>query len=445
MNKFNHVLGILGLTIALHAMEQQEGPKNKSEVRVIQSASEQELKPIIEWVKKNFESMQDHLPCEDDLDYSPGYIVDVNNDGKVEYVFLQHRGTLNELMIYVFLKDGNQISFLEDNPLDENIHGDFINPLTNQSEPFVSVDGKVYICAAYHGGGRHIYLWRNGKVSLCTDSFWINQQRKLFNDLYQQHRYDDAYNFLADVQSDYNSTVDAQTVLWMRNDIALAALRAGCPYTGNKYLKSIKNDTSFRSASPALKKAIETNTELCREAMEKDQEKGTKGIYDYAWMLEYKKQSGMELISDQRIDSLFNAAVPDIHVDNYKYPDHQHIKFWRENVARHFCCSSTDEVKITNDRYVSFNGFYRHAAQSRGFMWCDIKDKVSAVVLAQAYSDDEPMVITSRSLFGHEIPPAFFQALREWMQDSDLKQTQALFYDRLGAGFRIALEKKTDE
>ncbi len=398
-----------------------------SSYEVIQPASKKELAPVVKWVKRNKEKIDIYNP--DFFDSFDGYLVDINNDGKKEYVFLEYKGTGQYLSIYIFAKDSTGIRQLElPKQINEALDEAFYNPFTKQCELFVRAQGKIYICLSdYTRKVRSIYLWEHRKAYFCCDEFWINEQRKLFNALYKEKRYAQGYKLLYRFEAQCRYKIDPQIDLWLRNDLALAALLNDGPHTSQKIINELKGEKDFSYASPSLIEAVQQNEELCRRVLEEEKKNGLRGVYDYAWLLEYKDQSNNGLAHDNRIHRLLSAIIPDI--DN--------ARLNREEVWQHLVGPGELGIQITGERYVTFNGFYCHAAFLRGFVWCDIKEGIGVVATGEAQSNMfnnsiYPLFVASRNLTFEELPQEFFTALKQWVQVGKIAVSQATFYDRFG-------------
>ena len=397
--------------------------------KVIERAPQQKLKRIVALAKND-----EHLKDYDfgDLDNREAYIVDINNDGELEYVFVDYQGSIGCIDLDVFVERNGKLVQLE---LPENLdfYHDFYNPLTKKHELFVKVQGKVYVCSG--GLNREIYLWENGTCTKVCNKFWLAEQRTLFNELYAEKRYEDAFNVLHTFEAEFRNQIDPQTDLWIRNDAALAAIRSNRLQAARTLIESVKTEPAFANASAALVEAIRTNEKLVHKQIKLDQEQGTKGAYDYAWLLEYNGQDRHYALQDSTIDSLWAATVPDLQTP--QYPN----TYWRDDIARHFGGPGyQDKVKVEENRYIIFSGFYPHCANHRGFFWCDLQEKISIVAVSENKNTNTVVSITSRSVNFDEMPQEFYSALRSWMQEESITTKQALFYDRKGNKFPILLD-----
>lgn len=407
-------------------------------IKIIKPNSAQELAPIIKQIKKQFNVDQEEYHEYSHLDLLKGYIIDINNDGKTEYVFEDYQGSGGYLYLHIFVKEGDQLKCFdfEDKP-NFDFDGPFINPLTHTSELFITVNNKIYICSG--GDYRCVHLWDNDRLSIPCDTFWIGQQRALFNEFYKNKLYEIAAAHLKEFEKNCRHKIDPQTDLWMRNDIALATLKDAHPYTALQILQNIKKDTAFAHASEPLKKAISTNISLARQAIKEDRELGTKKKYDLSWLL--KKE--YSLIGHQ---NLFATTIPDIYIEEYydycgELNDRESAGL-RGHVRMHFFMSN-DDKHIIDQRYVTWQGWFPHNATSRGFMWVDVKEGVSIAAIGVVELNNSestyPIQLFSRSLFFEEIPAIFFDQFKEWIAENEIQTKHILFYDRLGAIFQIKL------
>lgn len=344
------------------------------------------------------------------------YIADINNDGKPEYVFINYEGSGSYLHLIIFQDDGDGLK-LVDSPL-RGIDSEYFNPFTNKSEIFVKVGKKVFICGKRHYVfQRRILYWEKNKCIEIVNPFWIKQQHKLFKQLYQAKRYYNAYSMLHDFESRFRQYIDPQIDLWMQSDLSLTLLRAGLPYSSLESIKQLKKDKTFANAKPALKRAVECNEKLVQEAIEEDRANGTKGKYNYEWLLDLDKNSNDNLSSHKEFYNLLATAVPNC---DAKIND---AYFGGNEIYMNFLVSSYNGITIENNRYAYFSGWWPHNACSNGFFWCDMKEKISLIATDCIYS---------RSLFVNEIPKEFYAALAKWIKENKISYSQIIFEDRLG-------------
>lgn len=407
-------------------------------IKIITPTPEQELAPIIKHIKKQFNVDQEEYHEYKYLELLKGYIIDINNDGKMEYVFEDYQGSGGYLYLHIFVKEGDQFKCFDfENKPNFDFDGPFINPLTHSSELFINVNNKIYICSG--GDYRCVHLWDKNDLSMPCDTFWIGQQRALFNEFYKNKLYDTAAAHLKDFEKNCRHKIDPQTDLWMRNDIALATLKDARPYTALQILHNIKRDTAYGQASSSLKKAITTNESLARQAIKEDRELGTKRKYDLSWLL--KKE--YSVIGNYH---LFATTIPDIYIEEY----YEHCGELNEResadlrgyIRMHFFMSNDDHT-ILDQRYVTWQGWFPHNVTSRGFMWVDIKEGVSVAAIGVVESNSSkstyPLQLFSRSLFFEEIPMIFFDQFKEWIAEHEIQTKRILFYDRLGTVTQIKL------
>lgn len=407
---------------------------------VIQPAPEDKRNELAEWiVEENISSEWDpeYQTVDQIKDYAKTYIVDINNDGKNEYVLTMHFGSSDEIHFYVFAKDKRNKFYQLDAPQKnqpEHIYGDFHNALTSQEELFVRANGKTYLLYGYGYNSRAITIWENGVEKDCYDEFWVNQQRDYFNKLYQKKLYHDAYCFLDEFEKASRSTIDPQTNLWMRNDLALAALRDNHPNTALKLLRAIKKDGAFENASPALKKAVKTNEKLCVEAIKKE----TIG--------ESKKYNYNGLLTNTQITAdLISAIVPDIApeipgIETDGQRPYETGEQFSHYILNHF--NRVTENPIKANRYVTITGSKEWMESPCGFIWCDVRKQISVAAFGKQeteWNKESPLYITSRTLDADELPDEFYSSLKNWIQTENIRAKEIYFYDRAGEKTEITL------
>ncbi len=418
-------------------------------VHTIKRAPEEKLEQVLEQLKKQSEE-NEKLWVVSKLSSYHGYICDINNDGKVEYVFAFEDGTMHSLNLAIFAENEHGFRQIE-MPSDIGSFAsafDIENKKTSDELLFVAVDGKTYICTTNDSmrRTREVHLWKDGELTRACDNFWIKQQREAFNNLLKKGDYSDAYVFLSQFETSCRHLIDPQTDLWIRNDLALGLLKDRCPKSSLKILEEIKADTAYTHASPALKKAVEHNVALGKDALDND---CTKGKADYSWVLANAQNSGEMLIGYQEFDKLLNDVVPDIQ------PCYLQNSLLKDTMKAYFSSNMYGGKEVINDRYVVCTGAVEHCNISRALLWCDSKEKVSALVSIPDYRNNDSLMITSRSLDYNELPQEFHKTVKEWIiscrndnsEEIDHKKivqkkdetVMALFYDRAGKAHPVRL------
>lgn len=410
---------------------------NKQEYKVIQPATKKELAPIIPKIKRSYKE-DEYYSSSENIELCDGYIIDINNDGKKEYVFVSHIGC-EGFELDIFVENDKKIEKLEMPYFCAEL--EYFNPLTKQCELFVEAQGKIYICAD-SGDTRDIYLWQANNLIAVCDNFWIKQQRLLFNDLFKEKKYRKALFLLKNFEETCRTKIDPQIDLWIRNDIALVALKAGHPFTCWKILQEIQGDTAYAHASAKLIHAIKTNEKLCQTAIEQEKTTGSKGKYDYHWLLSYKGKSNNYIVFDDRFDSLLAAIIPDIEIDQFhgNWPFYSLSSIYLRKDIWYRLVGPEQDVTITANRYVTFSGSFCHSAGEKGMVWCDIKNQISCAVTGSKcshYTDYDPVRIFSRSLHRGELPKEFLDSLKNWIAAAQIHSSEVIFYDRFGIGMQI--------
>lgn len=432
------------------APQKTELPK----VHIVKRAPQEKLEHVIEKLKKQSEE-DEKLWFVSKLSSYNGYIIDINNDGKLEYVFVYEDGSMHCLNFIVFTENANGLCELK---IPREIGWfanafDVDNKKTSDEVLFVAVDGKNYICTTNDSlrRTRDVQIWKDGKLTHACDAFWIKQQREAFNNLLKMSCYSDAYVFLAQFERNCRHLIDPQTDLWLRNDLALAALKDNCPKTSLKIIDELVNDTAYAHASSALKKAVEYNQEKSSDMLADD---CTKGKADYNWVLANAKNSGEMIFAFDEFDKLLNNVVPDIK-PLYFQNGHNDNTPLKDTMKCYFSSQMYGGKEVISERYVVCTGAVEHCNTSRALLWCDAKEKVSALVSVPDYRTNDNLMITSRSLEHNELPQEFYKTVKDWLvscrkdneeENDDKKIAQhkddnlmALFYDRAGKAHPVRL------
>lgn len=411
----------------------QTNSSNSQSYEVIKPAINNKLKHFIKVFKKQRQQL---ITLDYSIEYCDTenienwYIIDINNDGKEEYIYTLFQGSCSYLSLFVFVLENNRIKMIKQpKNLAYSCDRPFYNPLTEMHELFIRAQNKVYFCNT----NRDIILWQNNKLCKICNNFWIQQQRKLFNQLYNAQQYYKAYTLLNHFERGYKKQMERKVDLWIRNDIVLAAIKFGFYQEALTLIGLIKQDMQILgNTTKFFLKSVDHNELLCRTLQEEDMRLGSRGKYNYEWLLEYATNNKQQISVDPRMDSLLAATVPNISTDD--------IDFYQIKL-RLFV--STTNVKIIDKRYVVSAGFWPHNAGARGFLWCDLYERISAVAFNSDFSDlNDPIqiiCITSRSLHADELPAEFFFELKLWLKEQEFSSTKLLFHDRCGKVTELAI------
>lgn len=424
--------------------------KNDYSHKVITPADQKELEPIIAQIKANKEKLKKQgFDLDSDLDEYGyvsdftgedvrGYIVDINNDGKKEYVFVSNPGRLGIRYFRIFACDKSGIKYIEE-PSGCCFQGTFHNPITGQEELFIEVKNKIYMCSDM----RNIFIWEKGVCWNPYDDFWITNHRNLFNSLYQKKLYKRAFELLSYFEKKWRKKIPKQKDLWLKNDLALAAIKS--PYYFDDaaiYLDEINNDEAFKNSSEELKRAVKTNERLYAQAREQESKSGAKGKHDFTWLLKHVNSSYWKIGFDNNMSELFAHITKDRELIR----DLEMI-FWH-----------CDIIKLVENRYLviagsgpgSWLGYYGH----HGFLVCDLKDNTS--LLAKFIADDcdydtgrkiDEMQIYTRSLLVKEFSQKYIDLFcshykdRHFFKNTDLEQIKITFHDNWNNSYDIKLTR----
>lgn len=394
--------------------------------QVIRPTPKEKISTQINAIKKKFHNDQifDDPYCS--LDSADWYVIDINNDAKKEYVSVSHQGSGHFLVIYAFAFDGKNIPY--EVPFAFELNHEFHNPLTWELELFIKAENQIYM----RNDHNNIYSWTSYGVHSICNSFWVNEQRKLFNELYKAKRYQEAFTFLYYYEKRNRNQIDPIKDLWLRNDILLAAIKAEFYQEANEVIKSIKDELQIIKTSASFMKAFDYNQSLYRTGFEEDKKNGTRGKYNYDWLLEYKDSTKVSSESfSLRVNELLSAAVPNV----------PSISFG--SIVDHF---SSVEFKFYDNRFVVITG-YNWSQQTKGLFWCDLKNKISAFAYEESELDygQEPkyiiserrLYIMSRSMLATELSQDFLIALKAWLRDKGISPHIQFFYDWHGTKTEI--------
>lgn len=434
INIFLSTLLFFSFSFSKSNLQKKQNNQKNSAYKVLKcQATQSQTAEILQRIKsKNNWSKTELFDIGGLSEDTPCYIIDINNDKKLEYVFISYQGSGNYLSPYIFVEDGSDIKMVQP-PKSFKLDAIYEDPFTNDEELFIELNNNIFVFGRdrYDWSTRKIMFWKNNRCIEMVNDFWIQQQRTLFNNLYKAGRYNEAFKLLDTFESSCRKFIDTQVDLLIRNDISLAALRDGRPFTSLNIINSIKKEKAFSKASANLTKSIACNEELAKKAIGHNNLHGTKGEYDYNWLLEYiKDKSPDNLVSDPRFHTLLAAIVPDI-----GSPANKYYYSWRDEIRFHLF--GGHPIVVKDGRYITFSGFWPQQAMCRGFVWCDIQDKVSAIATGVSGFSPEILYVTSRSFLEDAIPVKFIEALRAWCTEQDINNSQILFYDRLGRQFDV--------
>ena len=344
------------------------------------------------------------------MNYKYLYAIDINNDGKNNYVFFCLVGSVKRVHLIALEEKDGILNFLDQS---ENLSNEdtyiFFNPLTDDMEPCITVKGKTYIIFEGEMHSPSFSLWEQNKIShnIC-DAWCINYVRNLFNQLYQKRLYKKAFNLLYAFEKSHRDSIPKHIDLWMRNDCALAAIRDNRLLISQEIILSIKSDPAFLKSTESLIRAVTINEKIAKEALV-ESKKGTRGKCDYS-LLSVKGQYGYPYIPENTID----MVVPNI--------VHPEGRCWKTATREFF--SPYKQKNITKkDHYVLCD---MQTEYSKAFMWCDTQEQISIL----ASDDYSALYVTSNSVLYDKIPQEFYDELYAWIKRTNISYLHIFFYDR---------------
>lgn len=344
------------------------------------------------------------------------YQADIKNDGKLKYifVFVDNSGSMGAENVLILQKNGEHLDYLGDipRPADNTHDGPFYfyryANNTSSDEFLTQMCGNTYMVFDL-GGNRDAYLWKNGKTQSACDDNWLNFERDSFQTLYKNHLYQKAYDQLNFYSKRCNASINPQTAMWIKNDLALAIQKTGDTKESLNILNSIENDPNYSSASTALKKAVAFNKNKCASdlAMPAKLEKPM-GDKEYAWLLNKK-------LSEQEKNKLFSTLIlqaapggkPSKLFDKVGGLDFLNYPFGSA------LAQTTYPPDMLDGRYGIASGFVPHDAGWRGILWVDIHEGTSVV----GFVADHSLAITSKYYNATTIPPRAKQDIKKIAQE----------------------------
>jgi hypothetical protein len=297
-------------------------------------------------------------------------IADIDNDGADEYTLTAHEGSGGYLKFWVFRSSGEGW-VLAKSVFDEEMLGqDFVDPITGESQFLVRFCGKTYLNLA---GGRPPYAsrqttaWEKGERRVVCDAAWIQQQRGLFQALFDAKRFDAAHGFLDGVQGECGSAAEPESWLWMQSDLALTAYRMGQAQDCREHVATAQKSQAFRSGGERVRKALAANAALCGTAAAKGV--GAAG-YDFTWLItELKANPDRQIVLDPRYGELLSAIVPEKTLE-----DGQSLRD-----ALTLSIFLPDPAEIAAGRYLLISGCQPHDCGNKGFIWIDTVSRKAIV------------------------------------------------------------------
>ena len=361
------------------------------------------------------------------LESNTCYLIDINNDGKEKYVFLDDSLSLSAMAIVY--EEQNSLNFVKiPSSFPDEIIPIFINPITAEEEIFITAGGETYIISNGHKASPSLCLWKNNILSYdLANKTCVRHQINQGKLLLDKKLYRKAFNFLYNFEKNIDKNkIDPEIHLWLKYNCASAALLDKRPRLASKIIKSIMSDQYFFKMTDLFHNEITTiKTKI--EKFLHESHKSTKGLYDYTqWPL-----------TDTLKYCFINAIIPDI----YYAGDPQ--KLWRDHIKL-FLKKYT--FQLIKNRYVQLEA---HLLEDYFFIWCDTNNQISlAATILMPEEDSFPnsiLYITSRSVLDKEIPQEFYEALSSWMMKNNLYCNHALFYDRYNKGSILAIEVEKEK
>lgn len=398
--------------------------------QIAQPASKTATKDFYEWAKSHKSLLKEKSIDVDQ--FNDAYLVDIDNDGKLEYVFMTFNGSGHYLDLLIFKKTNGKfsrdylptpVSFTQDGFW---YSAEYINQLTGKSELFVELCGKTYISfndGSYQDPVREVFIWEHSETrQVCTPE-WASIHRDFFNQLYSKQRFEAASSYMRGVLRTCGKEFPKKLHFWMLNDEALAAFKKGDPVSCLSTIGSIKAHKEFASMSGKLKAAIKHNEQLCSVKAESDKTSGSAGQYDYSWLLSFNGKSTNEVVWDKRFNGLLSAVVPNSKSNYSKDPGQM-----KSDLKLHLS-GPPSVVQIKDDRFIVLSACWAHSCGNKGIIWIDNKQKISAM----AFGSDGSMTVASRSIKAMDLPSELVLALKAWAKSEGLKIGRVTFYDFSGS------------
>ena len=368
------------------------------EVRPIEGARRARFIAWLQTHRAQAEGLTDeNLAGPEPLADIPLHIVDIDNDGKDEYVLSEAGGTLVMLALWVYRPAGEGW-VPEETPFEPG-QREWAVGWPKGEHLFVRFCGKTYV--NFLGGQgpsyfRDTQIWEGHEVRPACDTLWLGEQRRYFKDLFDRRLYDEAYTFLAGVAASCQPAAGTrETWLWMESDLALTAFKIASYDTCLGHLAAARKSPGFARAADStdnadvaarggsLRQALAANEALCRAA----KAKGPRRDYEFSWLREPRRN---EL--DSRFNGLLSVVAPDFRLPGGElFRDVLKLGVWDY------------DLKFFGKRYALLSGQEPHDPGNRGFIWIDMVTRQSIVGTTS--------VITSKYFKLSRVPPVFWQQL----------------------------------
>jgi len=290
-----------------------------------------------------------------------------------------------------FQLDANGASPRSDEPkiyANEWMMSDSINPLTEKSELFVRVCGKVYI-----GEG---YLWEKGETTAACDRNWIEYNRAIFRQVYDAHYYGRAVEFMTGIVDQCGNRIEAKQRGWIYNDLALTWFRLGDRQRCLDYLGKARVEKEATAANPSLGKAISYNEALCKS-------KSALSTQDFGWLLNPALSETDQVVSQSHFDDLLLSIMPDFEGS---------VSELRLLVKEDFD-GLGDVKRVSRNRFVTISACRMHDCGSLAMLWVDTQEKVGIFAINHLPSLCQ-VAIGSRNIAMTQIPKEFWGAFQAW-------------------------------
>jgi hypothetical protein len=294
------------------------------------------------------------------------HIVDIDNDGRDEYVLSDVGGTANILAFSVFRPSGDGWT-PEETPFEPGIR-EWAEVRPRGLQLFVRFCGKTYVNLLGGQGPnyfRDTQIWEGSEVRPVCDAPWLKEQRRYFQSLFDHKLYDEAYAFLAGARDSCKAAEDRETLLWMESDLALTGFKMGTYDTCLGHVAAARKSPGFASAGKSLRRALAANATLCGKA----KAKGPSHDYDFSWLRELGHDPETPYALDPRFNGLLSAVAPDVRLeDGELFRDVLKLGVW-----------VPEPTRWIDKRYVLLSGGEPHNPGNRGFIWIDMVTRRSIV------------------------------------------------------------------
>jgi hypothetical protein len=333
------------------------------------------------------------------------YDADINNDQKIEhvFVFIDTSGSAHYIEVRAIQPVGSIFKDLGEPPKpkdssDGPFYFEEFKGNDGKSQLLAHLADKTYMVFMMRSRLRDAYIWKDGITQHACDEDWAKYERTSFQSLYHAQQFDNAYAQLSFYLDKCKGKMKPELYLWMKNDQALVAIKIGNFDEANKILCELEGNSHFRQSSEKLKQAVAFNKLLCTKQAKLPVVSKFLKKDDFTWLQEDGALENKDF--KIRLKKLLSLVCPS-----------------GQNNAYHFRTEMFEMLQFnaefidSDKRYIQMTGCVPHDCAKRGYLWIDTQEGTSLLAF---FDSNRKLDIISKNFNEKTLPLKAKQALKSW-------------------------------